>query len=98
MVLFILKYKYNDNDIAAEPVKIKTQLFLITASDFISDICHLLIKDIPSLIFWLKSVPLPEKLDITIHENILRNFIDNNTTPRGIKTIENRLLIVIKKN
>ena len=54
-------------------------------------------KDVPSLIFWLKAVPLPEKFDIDKHWKIVNKFIELYSTPKGIETNEHRELLVVRK-
>lgn len=54
-------------------------------------------KDIPSLIFWLKAVPLPEKFVVKKHWKIVREFVEKFSTPRGIETNEHRELLVVRK-
>ena len=54
-------------------------------------------KDVPSLIFWLKSVPLPEKFDIKKHLKAVNRLIEEFSTERGIETNEHRELLVVKK-
>jgi SAM-dependent methyltransferase len=54
-------------------------------------------KDIPSLIFWLKSVPLPEKFDLKKHWKIVNKFIQMYSTSKGIETNEHRELLVVRK-
>lgn len=54
-------------------------------------------RDVESLVFWLKSVPLPVDFDINAHWRVVSEFVDANTTARGIKTNEHRELLVVRK-
>jgi len=54
-------------------------------------------RDIESLVFWLKAVPLPEDFDIEIHWRKVDRIIEDFSTPKGIETNEHRELIVIRK-
>lgn len=54
-------------------------------------------KDVPSLIFWLKSVPLPEKFEIKKHWEKVNKFIEKYSTPKGIETNQHRVLLVVKR-
>jgi len=54
-------------------------------------------KDIESLVFWLKSVPLPEKFDLRKHWKKVAKVIEKYSTPRGIQTIQHRQLLVVRK-
>lgn len=53
--------------------------------------------DIESFVFWMKSVPLPEPLDIARHGKRLDSFLARYRTPQGIATNEHRDLLVIRK-
>jgi SAM-dependent methyltransferase len=53
--------------------------------------------DDESLVFWMKSVPLPEELDIERHGKRLEAFLARDRTPHGIATNEHRDLLVIRK-
>lgn len=54
-------------------------------------------KDIKSLIFWLRAVPLPESFEIDSHWMGLQKLVEENTTSLGIKTNEHRTLLVCEK-
>ncbi len=53
--------------------------------------------DVESLVFTLKSAPLPEEFDTNRHYPVVREFIEENTTTRGIQTNEHRELLVLRK-
>ena len=53
--------------------------------------------DVESLVFWMKSVPLPEDLDIARHGKQLAAFLARYQDPQGISTNEHRELLVIRK-
>jgi SAM-dependent methyltransferase len=53
--------------------------------------------DVESLVFWMKSVPLPEELDIERHGKQLESFLARYRTPEGIATNEHRDLLVIRR-
>ncbi len=54
-------------------------------------------RDLPSLVFWLKAVPLPEPFDPEIHWRAVKAFVEKNSTARGISTNEHRELLVVRK-
>ena len=54
-------------------------------------------RDLESLIFWLKSVPLPERFDIEKHWRQVERFVARHQTPRGIETNEHRELLIVRK-
>jgi hypothetical protein len=49
------------------------------------------------LVFWLKSVPLPEPFDIEEHCAGVNRIVNEYQTPRGIETNEHRELLVVQK-
>jgi hypothetical protein len=53
--------------------------------------------DLESLVFHLKSVPLPEEFDIDKHGRQVARFIQENRTARGIETNEHRALLIVQK-
>lgn len=53
--------------------------------------------DVESLIFWLKSAPLPEDFDIKKHGQGVQTILDQYATPQGIKTNEHRELLIVQK-
>ncbi len=55
-------------------------------------------SDVESLVFFLKSAPLPEEFDPNRHYPVVCKFIEENTTPRGIQTNEHRELLVVRKS
>ncbi len=69
--------------------------------------CHVVAKgeydvrywflDVPSLLFWLKSVPLPEPFDLDKHWEGVNRILLTHTTPRGIETNEHRELLIVRK-
>jgi len=54
-------------------------------------------RDLPSLVFWLKSVPLPEVFDPEKHWRGVKAIVEKNSTSRGIRTNEHRELLVVRK-
>ena len=54
-------------------------------------------RDVPSLVFWLKAVPLPEPFDPAKHWEAVRAIIAQYSTDRGIQTSEHRELLVARK-
>lgn len=54
-------------------------------------------QEIESLVFFVRSVPLPEDLDPERHWPQMRRLIEANTTPRGIRTNEHRELLIVRK-
>jgi SAM-dependent methyltransferase len=55
-------------------------------------------QDIESLVFWLKSVPLPETLDPDRHWQQVSRLLAERTTPRGIETNEHRTIVIARKS
>ncbi len=53
--------------------------------------------DIPSLLFWLKAVPLPEPFDPDRHWEAVNRVLATCATPRGIETNEHRDLLIVRK-
>lgn len=54
-------------------------------------------RDLPSLVFWLKAVPLPEPFDPEKHWRAVKAIVEKNSTARGIRTNEHRELLVVRK-
>jgi SAM-dependent methyltransferase len=54
-------------------------------------------RDLPSLVFWLKAVPLPEPFDPEKHWRAVKAIVEKNSTTRGIRTNEHRELLVVRK-
>jgi len=54
--------------------------------------------DISSLVFWLKSVPLPETFDPNRHWQAVNEIIARHSTPYGIQTNEHREMLIARKN
>jgi SAM-dependent methyltransferase len=54
-------------------------------------------KDIESLVFWLKSVPLPENFNLRKHWKKVVEVIEKYSTPKGIQTIQHRQIVVVRK-
>lgn len=54
-------------------------------------------KDIESLIFWLKSVPLPEEFDPQKHWKKVSKLVEKYSTPKGIQTTQHRQLLIVRK-
>jgi SAM-dependent methyltransferase len=54
-------------------------------------------RDLESLVYWLKSVPLPEPFDIEKHCEGVNRIVDEYQTLRGIETNEHRELLVVQK-
>jgi len=54
-------------------------------------------KDIESLVFWLKAVPLPEPFDITRHWEGVNRILQEYSTPQGYETNEHRELLIVEK-
>jgi SAM-dependent methyltransferase len=53
--------------------------------------------DVPSLLFWLKAVPLPEPFDLEKHWQGVRRILREHRTGRGIETNEHRELLIVEK-
>jgi len=53
--------------------------------------------DVESLIFWLRSVPLPEEFDIESHWRQVDRIVTKFSTPEGIETNEHRELLIVQK-
>jgi SAM-dependent methyltransferase len=53
--------------------------------------------DVESLVFWLKSVPLPEPFDVDKHWGSVNRILREHSTDQGIETNEHRELLVIEK-
>jgi len=54
-------------------------------------------KDIESLVFWLKSVPLPENLNLRKHWKKVARVVEKYSTPKGIQTIQHRQVMIVRK-
>ena len=54
-------------------------------------------RDLESLVFWLKAVPLPEPFDLEKHWEGINYTLRNYNTPRGIETNEHRKLLIGQK-
>lgn len=54
-------------------------------------------RDIESLVFWLKSVPLPEDFNIEKHWRQVAQIITEYRKPKGIETNEHRELLIVQK-
>jgi SAM-dependent methyltransferase len=54
-------------------------------------------KDVPSLIFWHKAIPIPEDFDIQKHWKQVAQIVDRYSGPKGIETNEHRLLLIVQK-
>ena len=55
------------------------------------------VKDIESLVFWLKAVNLPENFNVDKHGAQLMNYIKSNVTEKGFVTNESREFLIAKK-
>lgn len=55
------------------------------------------VKDIESLIFWLKAVDLPEGFNIEDHGQQLLQYIAEYSTPKGFLTNEAREFLIVQK-
>ncbi len=55
------------------------------------------VKDLESLVFWLKAVDLPENFNIEDHGLQLLKFIKQYTTPKGFITNESREFLIAQK-
>lgn len=56
------------------------------------------VKDIESLIFWLKAVDLPQNFNIEDHGDQLMQYIEQYSTPKGFITNESREFMVVRKD
>lgn len=54
-------------------------------------------KDVESLVFWLKAIPMPEDFDVERHYAQVERILADFTTPRGIESNEHRELLVVRK-
>ncbi len=54
-------------------------------------------KDIESLVFWLKAIPLPEDFDVEKHWPQVDRIVAEFSTPRGVESNEHRHLLVVRK-
>lgn len=52
--------------------------------------------DVESLVFWLKSAPLPAEFDVEIHWQGVQTILAQYTTPQGIRTNEHRELLIVR--
>jgi ubiquinone/menaquinone biosynthesis C-methylase UbiE len=55
------------------------------------------IKDIFSLIFWLKGRDFPKEFSIEMHWKQVNEVVEKYMTPRGIETNEHRELLIVNK-
>ena len=53
--------------------------------------------DVESLVFWLKSVPLPEPFDVDKHWEGVNRILNDYKTIQGIETNEHRELLIVEK-
>jgi hypothetical protein len=53
--------------------------------------------DVQSLVFWLKSAPLPESFDVDKHWEGVNRILQEYGTDQGIETNEHRELLVIER-
>ncbi|GAB4574518.1 MAG: class I SAM-dependent methyltransferase [Anaerolineae bacterium] len=53
--------------------------------------------DLESFVFWLKAIPVPEDFDMARHWEQVAQIVAGNTTLRGIRTNEHRMLLIIRK-
>ncbi len=53
--------------------------------------------DLESLVFWLKSAPLPEEFDPGRHSHGVNRLLGGSRAPRGIATNEHRELLIVRK-
>jgi SAM-dependent methyltransferase len=54
-------------------------------------------RDIESLVFWHKAIPMPEDFDIEVHWRLVEKTIADYGTPQGIETNEHRELLIARK-
>jgi len=54
-------------------------------------------SDVESLVFWLKSVPLPEPFDVEKHWEGVNRISKEYSTPRGIETNEHREFLIVQE-
>jgi SAM-dependent methyltransferase len=54
-------------------------------------------RNVESLLFHMKAVPLPVSFDVEEHAPLVEHFIQENTRARGIETNEHRDLLVVRK-
>jgi ubiquinone/menaquinone biosynthesis C-methylase UbiE len=54
-------------------------------------------KDIPSLMFWMMSVPWPEEIELEKHWQNINRILETSTSNRGIETNEHRGLLIAQK-
>jgi SAM-dependent methyltransferase len=53
--------------------------------------------DVESLVFWLKSAPLPEPFDVDKHWEGVNRILQEHSTEHGIETNEHRELLIVEK-
>lgn len=53
--------------------------------------------DLPSFVFWLKAIPMPEDFDMEQHWEKVAQIVAGATTPQGITTNEHRQLLVVRR-
>jgi SAM-dependent methyltransferase len=54
-------------------------------------------QDLASFIFWVMSVPWPEKIEIEKHWQTINQILETCQTERGIETNEHRGLLIVQK-
>jgi hypothetical protein len=69
--------------------------------------CHILARaeydvpywfcDIESFMFWLMSVPWPEKIELERHWRSINQILETSRTERGIETNKHRVLLIAQK-
>lgn len=52
---------------------------------------------IASFVSWLKAVPIPQDFDMRRHWEHVAQILAASTTPRGIRTNEHRILLIVRK-
>lgn len=54
-------------------------------------------KDIASFMFWMMSIPWPEKIELEKHWQNINQILETSTTSLGIETNEHRGLLIVQK-
>lgn len=54
-------------------------------------------RDVESLVFWLKAVPLSEPFDAEKHWQGVNRIFETCSTQRGVETKEHRELLIVQK-
>jgi hypothetical protein len=54
-------------------------------------------EDIESFLFWVMSVPWPEKIVLEKHWQNINHILETSQTERGIETNEHRGLLIVRK-